>query len=227
LITQIRTGFGDLDLTSLVLHHVYPKRFAMCSHHLASLLYIINISTVPEFYLRYCEELVEWGKKASLRQLTAVETEYALWTWYRLANYGRNEERKKHRNRFFKDPWVQERRALKIALALKERGRLDLAQSYLAVDANLAATIAWVEFELTVRKMLKAKGISILKQETMMELINKLPAESLPGTRDELRLIWQRYGRGRNQVVHGGLKLDAAEAKAIVADVTEFVAHNS
>jgi hypothetical protein len=47
LITQIRHGFRELSLMALVLHHVFPRRYAMCSHHLASLLYIANAETVP------------------------------------------------------------------------------------------------------------------------------------------------------------------------------------
>jgi hypothetical protein len=58
LITQIRHGFRELSLTALVLHHVFPTRYAMCSHHLASLLYIANAETVPKFYVEYCKELV-------------------------------------------------------------------------------------------------------------------------------------------------------------------------
>lgn len=104
LISQIRFGFGDLGLTSLVLHHVYPARFAMCSHHLASLLYIVNASTVPKFYLDYCAELKLWGTQKSSRELDVVQTEFALWTWYRMAHHSREEEKKKHKKSFFSGP---------------------------------------------------------------------------------------------------------------------------
>ena len=48
LISEIRYCFRDLGLTALVLHHVYPERYAMCSHHLASLLFVSG-RTVPEY----------------------------------------------------------------------------------------------------------------------------------------------------------------------------------
>ncbi len=224
LVSQIRYGFGDLSLTALVLHHVYPGRFAMCSHHLASLLYIVNASTVPKFYLAYCEELQMWSHERSTRQLDVAETEFALWTWYRLTYYGKNEERKKNRDNFFKDQWVQDRRASRIAYALQGLGRLDIARSYLHTDANVAAIIAWVEFESSVRKLLgaeKARDLGVI------DLINKLPVQAVPRTREELKRLCLRNTRGRNEVIHQGLKLTRKEAEELVNDVVEFLAHNS
>lgn len=227
LISQIRHGFGDLSLTALVLHHVYPGRFAMCSHHLASLLYIVNASTVPKFYLEYCEELKLWGHERSTRQLDVAETEFALWTWYRLTYYGRNEERKKNRDNFFRDQWVQDRRAHRIAYALKELGRLDIARSYLDTDANLAAIIAWVEFERSVRNILGAEKASNARNGRVMDLIDELPVGAVPRSRNELKQLWGRDGRGRNEVIHHGLQLTRNEAEEVVNDVVEFFAHNS
>lgn len=227
LISQIQEGFGDLSLAALVLHHVYPARFAMCSHHLASLLYIVNASTVPKFYFEYCEELKLWGKEKSTRQLDVVETEFALWTWYRLAYYGRNEEKRKNRDNFFRDVWVQNRRAIKIAEALKELGRLDIARSYLGIDANLAAIIAWVEFERSVRNLLDAEKVSKARDDGILDLIDKLPVVAVPRSRNDLKQLWLRKGRGRNEVIHQGLQLTLGEAREIVNDVVDFLAHNS
>lgn len=227
LLTQIRAGFGDLSLTALVLHHVYPARFAMCSHHLASLLYIVNASTVPKFYLDYCDELKLWGREASSRQLDVVETEFALWTWYRLTYYGRNEEKRKHRDNFFSDPWIRDRRAVKIANALKGLGRLDIARSYLRVDVNLAAIIAWVEFERPVRTLLDPKKLNKASDDGMLDFIDKLPVEAIPRSRKELKYLWDRNGRGRNKVIHGGLQLAVHEATEVVDEVAQFLARNS
>ncbi|HBY59477.1 MAG TPA: hypothetical protein DEH78_06615 [Solibacterales bacterium] len=233
LISQIRYGFGDLSLAALVLHHVYPERFAMCGPHLASLLYIVNARTVPEFYFEYCEELELWGRKRSSRELGAVKAEFALWTWYRLAHYGRNEVKRKHRNNFFKDPWVQERRAARVANALPELGRLDIARSYVGVDPNLAAIIAWVEFEWALRRLLSAEQ---MREIGVPDLIDKLPMTAVPGSRDDLKQLWlrgrgalvgSRGKRGRNEVIHQGLALEKDEARLIVDDVVEFVDFNS
>src|ERR1039458_8103530 len=61
-IESIWRCFRELGLTSLVLHHIYPRQFAMCSHHLASRLHISE-ETVPRYYREYCNELRAWRKE--------------------------------------------------------------------------------------------------------------------------------------------------------------------
>ena len=223
LVGRIRYGFRELSLTALVLHHVYPKRFAMCSHHLASLLYITNAPTVPKFYLEYCQELKLWGREKSSRNLSVAETEFALWTWYRLTYYGRNEEKRKNRDNFFKDPWVQDRRAYRIAESLKELGRLDLARSYLDTDATVAAIIGWLEFELMVRKVLAKAGVSTTRTDNMDHLIKKLPADAVPRSRTDLKTLWHH----RNEVMHQGARLSKVQADLVLQDVRQFIEYNA
>lgn len=227
LIGQIRQGFGDLSLTALVLHHAHPTKYAMCSHHLASLLHIVNVSTLPKFYMRYCAELEMWGRASTTQKLNVAEAELALWTWYRLAHYGRKEERKKHRDAFYNDPWVQERRAKQIAESLNGLGRIDLARSYIGLDPNVAAIIAWVEFESFARDLMGKGRPDSGARVSVRDLVNQLPAEAIPRSRDELLRLWYRNRRGRNEVVHSGLQLERNEAKAVVDGVMEFLAHNA
>jgi hypothetical protein len=182
---------------------------------------------VPKFYLEYCDELKLWSRERSTRKLSVAETEFALWTWYRLTYYGRNEEKKKHRDAFFKDQWVQERRASKIAESLKELGRLDIARSYLDTDANLAAIIAWVEFERTLRALLATASAVKAKDGKVVDLIYELPMKAVPRSREELTYLWLRDRRGRNEVIHTGLKLQRREAEDIVNGVVEFIQYSS
>jgi hypothetical protein len=223
LVGRITHGFRELSLTALVLHHVYPNRFAMCSHHLASLLYMTNVSTVPRFYLEYCQELKLWSKEKSSSKLSVAQTEFALWTWYRLTYYGRSEERKRNRDNFFKDPWVRNRRSSKIAESLKELGRLDVAWSYLDTDPTVAAIAAWLEFELMVRKVLAKVGVRTSRNDTMDDLIRNLPTEAIPQSRDDLKNVWRR----RNDVMHQGEKLSREAAEWVLQDVLHFVEYNA
>jgi hypothetical protein len=113
VITDILTCFRELGLTALVLHHVDPDRFAMCSYNLASILRI-SAPTVPHFYIDYCTELREWANRdwGAKRKLSVVDAEFALWTWYRFAyRIGKREERKPHHRVFEKDTWVLDQRA--------------------------------------------------------------------------------------------------------------------
>jgi len=159
LIGKIRYCFRELSLTSLVLHHVYPTHFAICSHHLASLLYI-TAPTVPQYYIRYCQELRAWSKRARKTQFSAVKTEFALWTWYRLAHFGEPGECEKNRRAFFTDSWVQERRAKQIADSFKDGSMrpLDLARSFLESQPTISAMIAWREIETVAKELLRRSG---------------------------------------------------------------------
>lgn len=222
IVVGLINAFRELSLTALVLHHVYPDRFAMCSHHLASQLYVTG-PTVPAFYVDYCTELREWARRRwttpGIR--TAVDAEFALWTWYRLA-YSRKKPEPVHHGRFHGDEWVQERRAERIATALKATDRLDLARSYLTTEPIAAALIAWRELEVTSRRLL---GARVIPKDNCPTLLRKLPPEKFPAGMNEhtFTKLWER----RNPVTHHGAEVSPVDAKRIVDGVTAFLAHNS
>ena len=230
LITEIWRCFRELSLTALVLHHVYPDRFAICSHHLASLLYI-SAPTVLEFYIKYCEELKLWSEGEWPRRrvvderarhrstLTVVDAEFALWTWYRLAYIdGAKKQRKEHREKFYRDPWVQERRAQRISESLGAVGKLDLAQSYVHVAPTVAAMIAWRELETAMRKILHDCGEKTTDNDTFRDLIERLPAGAFSRnlTKRDVVGLWHR----RNAVIHQGEEIAENETDAKVYAAT-------
>ena len=226
LLREIRYCFRELSLTALVLQHVYPDRFAMCSHHLASQLYI-TAPTVPKFYIKYCQELKAWSehKWPTPCKLTVAEAEYALWTWYRLAYYGKDSKhRRRHEREFSKNRWVQEQRARQIADSLRDLDRLDLARSFLDTDETVAAIIAWREFEAKVREVTNSR----YKEASMPSLIDILLPNKLPPnqTKDGLKRLWTVCGR--NPIMHQGDEIsDKAEARRVLNGVDEFIEHNT
>jgi hypothetical protein len=242
LITEIWRCFRDLSLTALVLHHVYPDRFAMCSHHLASLLHI-SAPKVPEFYIKYCEELRGWserewpqgplvaGTARHRRKLTVVDAEFALWTWYRLAYVdGAKQEQRKHRTNFYRDPWVQERRAQRISESLGPIGKLDLARSYVYTQPTVAAMITWRELEIAMRKVFHDRGEKTTEKDTFGVLIKRLPAGAFSRnlTKHEVASLWHR----RNPVMHQGEEIGEEEkisklyAERVLHGVVEFIEKN-
>lgn len=232
LIGGIRYCFRDLGLTALVLHHVCPERYALCSHHLASLLFVSG-RTVPEFYTDYCKELLAWSRRARPRcsELNVAETEFALWTWYWFAHRsGTSDARRKHYRAFVKDPWVQERRALRIAEGLGRIEKLDLARSYLGTEPTVAAIVAWREMEKEVRRVLGKDRNA--KMCDLLDAVGTLKPAALPvgWTSETLRNLWKRIGPGRNLVMHALSTEDEVtpeEAEQIVNGVREFVDHNT
>jgi hypothetical protein len=236
--------FRELSLTALVLHHLDPERFAMCSRHLASLLYI-SAPKVPEFYVKYCEELKAWSEREwpqchsqalqrerSRSQLTVVDAEYALWAWYRLAYIDcTNAEQRQHRDNFYSDPWVQNRRAQRISESLGQVGRLGLARSYLRTDPTVAAMIAWRELETAMRKIAHDSGEKTASKVDFKPLLDILPENALPRNLSKSDL-WDLWGR-RNPVMHRGeeiakeVAVRKIEAARVLKWVVEFIGSNS
>ena len=70
-------------------------------------------------------------------------------------------------------------------------------------------------------------GIAARMDRGVIDLIGELPLKALPRGREELKHLWVRNRRGRNEVVHHGLKLTRKEAEEVVNDVVDFLAHNS
>ena len=217
LITRILRCFRELSLTSLVLQHVYPEKFSMCSHHIASLLYIVghrSAGTVPEYYLEFCQELEKWGRRFGL---TVMQTEYALWTWYRLANFGRKETRDEHNRRFDSDAWVRQQRAVRACASLKANEKMGMARFCLDTDPTLGAMIAWREFEIRVRSLRRFRDIA--------QNCPKMPcliAQFSPSEREAYAGLWQK----RNPVMHEDLEIPADEARKVVRAVQEFLDRN-
>jgi hypothetical protein len=218
--------FRELSLAALVLQHVYPKRFAMCSHHLASQL-CITAPTVPEFYLKYCKELKAWSEHPwpTPHRLTVVETEFALWTWYRRAYGKSSKQRGTHQTEFRRDHWVQERRARQIADSLGLIDRLDLARSFLDTAPTVAAIIAWREFAVRVRDILEARGERMTKSDTIWDRIAMLLASNVPQgwTQERLTTLWW----GRNKAMKDGEDIPGPEATRILDGVEKFIEKNT
>lgn len=218
LITRILRCFRELSLTSLVLQHVYPENFCMCSHHIASLLYIVghrSAGTVPGYYREFCQELEKWGRRF---KLNVKQTEYALWTWYRLANFGKKQTRDEHRRRFDSDVWVRQQRAVRARESLKANEKMGMARFCLDADPTLGAIIAWREFEIRVRGLPHFRGNGRDPRTKMACLIACLP----PGEKEIYADIWKR----RNPVMHEDEEIEAYDAQKVVKKVQEFLDQN-
>jgi hypothetical protein len=216
VLKAVIDSLRELSLVALILHHVYPHRYAIVSHHLASTLHITG-QTVPDFYLSYCEELAEWQKhfSRSSSTKTVAKTEFALWAWYRLANE-ESQDAKRHRDDFFSDRWIQRRRAIQIAKSLGHIGKMDLARSYLRTDPTVAAMIAWRQVELKMRELAGTKKNDRTK---FHELLRKIDSRQLPRstTKQRLEALWRK----RNDVMHAGDEIP--DAKEIVSGAGNFV----
>lgn len=148
-------------------------------------------------------------------KLTVEETEYALWTWYRLAYHGSKETREQHRRKFDRDPWVRKQRALRARESLKAIDKLGIARFCLDTDPTLGAIIAWREFEVGVRDLPGNRGCGKNSGTKLPDLIARFP----PSQKEIYKSLWEK----RNRVMHSDLEMPEEEAREVVQTVGEFL----
>jgi len=165
-----------------------------------------------KYYREYCGELEKWGNHF---KLTVTETEFALWTWYRLANYGSKERREEHRSKFDRDPWVRQQRASRARKSLKATDKMGLARFCLDTDHTLGAIIAWREFEIRVRELPGNRRIGKNYSPKMSDLIARFP----PSQKETYTGLWEK----RNGVMHDDLPMSEKDARNVVQTVGEFL----
>jgi hypothetical protein len=159
-----------------------------------------------------------WGARFNLN---VVETEFALWTWYWRVNHGSDKERRGHRRRFDRDPWIKKRRAEKIKDSLKVVDKLGFARFFLNTDdpndPTLGAIIAWREFEVKSRELLYSMG----HRETYGRDFKM--SSVIPLLRKELNIDYWPLWQSRDGVMHNDRVMPGDEARMVVDGVRRFI----
>jgi len=97
--------------------------------------------------------------------------------------------------------------------------------SYVPIDANVAAAIAYIELERTIRQILGRDDVHEVRADNFKALVEDLPMSALPSGRPELIDLWKRNGKGRNEVIHATKALTKSEAVEIIQGVSDFIDH--
>jgi hypothetical protein len=99
--------------------------------------------------------------------------------------------------------------------------------SYVPIDANVAAAIAYIELERTIRQILHRDDVHEMKDDDFRALVKELPMSALPSGRQELLDLWKGNSKGRskgrNAVIHGTATLNPADAVEIIQGVSDFI----
>jgi hypothetical protein len=144
-IERLLRVFHNLGTVSLILHFVYPERFAIFSTPVIHLLQVTRPGLV-DMYLAYCEELRVWADYFHMPSVAATST--ALWTYAEVAKTADHPVAVKARHELEEDIWVQRRRAAQVIRPfLRRYGRLPLAHILVDEDAAIAGKIAAEEYE--------------------------------------------------------------------------------
>jgi hypothetical protein len=222
VVTTLFELLGSIDLASILLRCVHPRKFGVYSPPLLGFLQLELEPRGPVYhYLDYCSELYEWGEHFGIRDdgITSVgETDKALWVFYEIA-YGpmHYKDAKIHQDRFCNDAWIVARRAENYLRTFFSRFRpLEQARLMACIQPNLAAKIAGCEFE---RLLMNCLDPNIKGETTLRNNVNAF-AIRYPGYVTKRRL--HRVCNLRNDAVHG-LGLITAEHVLEMLEAVEIV----
>jgi hypothetical protein len=154
IVQKVFTKLQSMEVTSVVLSCVYPDEFSVYS---PPTLMILQVPPAPpiEHFLRYCDELEEWGKHF-LGSKGVAFTDRAIWVFYESA-YGHRPNTKVssgYRKAYEEDEWIRQRHASNMLSPYFSRYQpLRQARFLLDIDVYLAATVAGCEFESRLKRL--------------------------------------------------------------------------
>ena len=116
---------------------------------------ILHVPPCPpiQHYLRYCEELREWGSHF-LGEENVRKAGRALWVFYQRAYASDVKTHLMYRRAYEEDYWIRQRHAkTMLASYFLEHPALGQARFLLDIDLYLAATIAGCEFRSPAERL--------------------------------------------------------------------------
>jgi hypothetical protein len=175
IVQKLRAHLRRMEIVSVLLSCVYPEDFAVYSPPIMTILHVPPC-TPMQHYLRYCEELREWGRHF-LGAESVRKADRALWVFYQRAYASDVKTRLTYRKAYDEDYWIRQRHA-KTMLESYFSGQPALKQArfLLDIDLYLAATIAGCEFEVRLRNLVPPARKRRLPHEDLWSVIEYLAA---------------------------------------------------
>jgi hypothetical protein len=175
IVRQLCTHLRRMEIVSVVLSGVYPEDFAVYSPPILTILHVPPCFPI-QHYLRYCEELREWGRHF-LGEESARKADRALWVFYQRAYASDVKTRLIYRKAYDEDYWIRQRHTkTMLAPYFSEYPALKQARFLLDFDRYLAATIAGCEFEARLRDLVPAARKRRHPHEDLWSVIEYLAA---------------------------------------------------
>jgi hypothetical protein len=180
IVQKLRTHLRRMEIVSVLLSSAYPEDFAVYSPPIMTILHVPPCSPI-QHYLRYCEELREWGRHF-LGEESVRKADRALWVFYQRAYEPASEPASKvktrliYRKAYDEDYWIRQRHAkTMLAPYFSEYPPLEQARFLLDIDLYLTATIAGCEFEARLRDLVpEARKRRLTQPEDLGSVIEYL-----------------------------------------------------
>ena len=208
-IERLYTLFRQIEPVSVILRFVAPAHYGILSPPVENLLGLASFRSHTQSYLHYLGDLDRIGRDREFERVADVDM--ALWVLVVGVQDKRLENRIPHAEfddlgrRFRRDAGLQQIRVKNLTRQLfVELTRPELAEALLTTDVRLAAQIAGVEFESSVRRLVPAdsslrlaeltriarsKGYKVADWNDAIAIRNKAMHPSKIRKKEVLRLI--------------------------------------
>ena len=214
IVQKLRAHLRRMEIVSVLLSCVYPEDFAVYSPPIMTILHVPPCSPI-QHYLRYCEELWEWGRHF-LGEESVRKADRALWVFYQRAYASDVKTHLIYRKAYDEDSWIRQRHAKTIlASYFLKYPPLEQARFLLDIDLCLAATIAGCEFEARLKDLVPAARKRRLPHEDLWSVIEYLAANCGYGPR---KSRFHEIRELRNMAIHRTPGLTVEKATMMIAE---------
>jgi hypothetical protein len=214
IVQKLHSHLRRMDILSVILSCVYPEDFAVYSPPIMTILQVSPCRPL-QHYLRYCEELREWGRHF-LDAESVRKADRALWVFYQRAYASDVKTHLIYRKAYDDDYWIRKRHAITmLESCFSGRPALKQAQFLLDIDLYLAATIAGCEFEARLRDLVPEARKRRLPHEGLWSVIENLAANCGYANKKSL---FHEIRELRNMAIHRTPELTDKKVRMMIAE---------
>ena len=189
-ITGLFLVFRQIEPVSVILRFLVPEHYGIMSPPVEKVLGIGSFRRHPEKYRAYLTNLRELRDDRGFD--TAAEVDMALWVLQvgvldnLLADHLPGTQRKALKREFKQDSKLREIRVGNLTRQLfLDISRAELAEALLATNVELAAQVAGIEFERSVRRLTRAK-----RDDKLWDLVcHELPGLGVCAAEKQMRQL--------------------------------------
>ena len=208
-ISSLLAVFRQLEPVSVILRFVAPKHYGILSPPVEKLLELSPSRSRREKYLAYLKDLR--ALRDQRKFTTAAQVDMSLWVLQVGVLERRLPRHEELQRAFEQDLMLREIRVRNVAqLLFKNMSRTALAEALLATNVELSGQIAGIEFERSVKRLLRARP-----DDKLANLVKEACRSGQVAA--EFAMSWGEAVRTRNKAVHSDGAPRPDEVRRLIA----------
>lgn len=198
LIEELLKAFRNIELVSIILRFVYPRRFGIFAPPVAYLLAISSGKTAVETYCNYLASLrkIRNNDDYEMQDKKIADIQNALWVLFH------KPDDNPAKKAFEADEFMTGLRADNMTFPLNSISPVRLAESLHRNENKYALVIACYALEHAAKRLSDERKIKLQVQEGLKKLLDVLKDES--GLSFLYDYPLENFVKTRNSVMHGG-----------------------